>query len=104
MSEAKSSNSIRQITVTLFDQHYQVPCAEEEQDLLLEAVGLLNQQLEVTRSRGKLLNRERAALMVAVNLAADLQRARQALEEREQELRLVEQRLQQLVDRTRGAE
>ncbi|MBN2680150.1 cell division protein ZapA [Acidithiobacillus montserratensis] len=104
MSEAKSSNSIRQITVTLLDQHYQVPCADEEQELLLEAVRLLNQQLEATRSRGKLLNRERAALMVAVNLAADLQRARQALEERERDLQLVEQRLQQLVDRARGSE
>ena len=104
MSEAKSSNSIRQITVTLLDQHYQGPCADEEQELLLEAVRLLNQQLEATRSRGKLLNRERAALMVAVNLAADLQRARQALEERERDLQLVEQRLQQLVDRARGSE
>nr|WP_264319202.1 cell division protein ZapA [Acidithiobacillus montserratensis] len=88
----------------MLDQHYQVPCADEEQELLLEAVRLLNQQLEATRSRGKLLNRERAALMVAVNLAADLQRARQALEERERDLQLVEQRLQQLVDRARGSE
>ncbi|WP_414041081.1 cell division protein ZapA [Acidithiobacillus sp. M4-SHS-6] len=104
MSEAKSTHSVKQITVTLLDQHYQVPCADEEQELLLEAVRLLNQQLEATRSRGKLLNRERIALMVAVNLAADLQRTRQALEDREQDLRMVEQRLQQLVDRARGSE
>ncbi len=104
MSEAKPTNAVQQISVTLLDQHYQIPCPDEERELLLEAVRLLNEQLEVARSRGKLLSRERATLMVAVNLAADLQRTRQTLQAREHDLQLVEQRLQQLVDRARGAE
>lgn len=102
--ELNTPHAVHQVNITLLGQPYQVPCPPEEQTLLLEAVGLLNAQLEAARNRSKVVSKERATLMVAVNLAADLQRTRQALRAREAELDRVEQRLQQLVDRAGGAE
>ncbi|MHB1267307.1 MAG: cell division protein ZapA, partial [Acidithiobacillus ferriphilus] len=48
--------------------------------------------------------KERAALMVAINLAADLQRARQELQARDDQLNAVAARLRRLVDMGKGAE
>ena len=42
--------------------------------------------------------------MVAVNLAADLQRARQEVQARDEQLDRLENRLRRLVDMGRGAE
>lgn len=104
MSELNPPHALSQITVTLMGQNYQVPCAEDEQGLLLEAVQILNKQLDVARSRSKLVSKERDILMVAVNLAADLQRLKQELQMRQHDLQQVEQRLQHLVDRAKGSE
>jgi cell division protein ZapA len=102
--EATRSPTTNHVNITLLGQSYQVPCLLEEQALLLEAVALLNQQLEATRARGRMISKERAALMVAVNLAADLQRARQEVRVRDDQLTLLEDRLRRLVDMGRGAE
>ncbi|WP_298168061.1 cell division protein ZapA [Acidithiobacillus sp.] len=102
--ETTRSSTTHHVTITLLGQSYQVPCQPEEQVLLLEAVALLNQQLEATRAGGRTIGKERTALMVAVNLAADLQRARQELQARDDQLDAVEARLRWLVDMGKGAE
>jgi cell division protein ZapA len=98
------SSITHHVNITLLGQSYQVPCQLEEQVLLLEAVALLNQQIEATRAGGRTMGKERAALMVAINLAADLQRARQELQARDDQLNAVEARLRRLVDMGKGAE
>ena len=102
MPETIRTTSTDRVHITLLGQSYQVPCQPEEQALLREAVALLTERLEAARART--VGKERTALMVAVNLAADLQRARQELQERDQWLTALEERLRRLVDMGKGAE
>ncbi|MEY2333296.1 cell division protein ZapA [Acidithiobacillus ferrianus] len=102
MPETTRTASTDRVHITLLGQSYQVPCQPEEQTLLREAVALLTERLEAARARA--VSKERTALMVAVNLAADLQRARQELQERDQWLTALEDRLRRLVDMGKGAE
>ena len=104
MPEIIRSPITHHVNITLLGQSYQVPCLPEEQALLLEAVALLNQQLDAARGGGRTISKERTALMVAVNLAADLQRARQEVQARDEQLDRLESRLRRLVDMGRGAE
>ncbi|MBU2856891.1 cell division protein ZapA [Acidithiobacillus ferrooxidans] len=104
MPEATRNSATNRVNITLMGQSYQVPCLPEEQALLLEAVALLNQQLDAARAQGRTISKERTALMVAVNLAADLQRARQEVQARDEQFDRLENRLRRLVDMGRGAE
>jgi len=93
------------VDAQLLGQHYRVRCRPEEQALLREAVALLQKRLaEAGRQAARSVSKERLALMVAMNLAADLLRADEARAEQSATLEILARRLQALVDMGRGEE
>ena len=97
-----AAEAMEHLTITLLGQSYQIACPVEEQGLVQEAVTLLQGQIETVRARGRAASKERTVLMVAVNLAADLMRARQSLQAQETALADLEKRLRVLVDTARA--
>ncbi len=54
------------------DKEYRVACAPEEQDSLRNSAAFLNEKINEARRRGAALDKERVAIMVALNLAHEL--------------------------------
>lgn len=65
------------LNLTLMNHHFQVPCSDEEREILIEAATLLEDKLEQVNH----LKSESKALMVALNLCYDyLQLKRETLQ------------------------
>lgn len=64
------------LDVSLLGRDYKVSCKESERTELLDAVAFLDHRMHEIRESGKIANAERIAVMAALNLAHDLQRAR----------------------------
>lgn len=54
------------------DKDYRVACAPDEQDSLRNSAAFLNDKINEVRRRGSALDKERIAIMVALNLAHEL--------------------------------
>ena len=54
------------------DKDYRVACAPDEQDSLRNSAAFLNDKINEARRRGSALDKERIAIMVALNLAHEL--------------------------------
>jgi cell division protein ZapA (FtsZ GTPase activity inhibitor) len=64
------------LDVSLLGRSYKVACKESERSDLLDAVALLDRRMREIRESGKIAGSERVAVMAALNIAHDLQRAR----------------------------
>jgi cell division protein ZapA len=64
------------LDVTLLGRDYKVACNEGERAELMDAVAFLERRLQEVRAAGKVNGAERIAVMVALNLAHELLRAR----------------------------
>jgi len=64
------------LDISLLGRDYKVSCKESERTELLDAVAFLDRRMHEIRESGKIANAERIAVMAALNLAHDLQRAR----------------------------
>jgi len=64
------------LDVALLGRDYKVACRESERAELLEAVAFLDRRMREIRDGGKITSSERIAVMAALNIAHELQRAR----------------------------
>ena len=78
MSTRPAAESERSITldVSLLGRDYKVACKESERSELLDAVALLDRRMREIRDTRKIAGSERIAVMAALNIAHELQRAR----------------------------
>jgi cell division protein ZapA len=67
------------LDVSLLGRDYKVACRESERAELLDAVAFLDGRMREIRDSGKIAGSERIAVMAALNIAHDLQRARAEL-------------------------
>ncbi|WP_308387891.1 cell division protein ZapA [Acidithiobacillus sp. AMEEHan] len=105
MSQGNAADTRELIAAEFLNQSYQITCSPEERNLLGQAIALLQERLQAAKVRqGVGVQRERALLMVALNLAADLQRSQGELQQAQHTLETVTARLQNLVDMGQGAE
>ncbi len=65
------------VTVKILDKEYQVSCSAEEKGDLLEAAHELDHRMREVRQSGSVIGTERISVMVALNLAHDLLKAKQ---------------------------
>jgi cell division protein ZapA (FtsZ GTPase activity inhibitor) len=73
---AASGDAAITLDVSLLGRNYKVACKESERSDLLDAVALLDRRMREIRETGKIAGSERIAVMAALNIAHDLQRAR----------------------------
>ena len=66
------SDDVKPITVTILDKEYIVGCAENEREALFATVEFLNGKMEEQRDSGKVIGAERIAVMAAINIAHDM--------------------------------
>ena len=64
-------NSIS-LKIQILDKEYQVNCAPEEKEVLLESATLVNKKMEEIRKSSSIIGLERIAVMTALNLAHDV--------------------------------
>ncbi len=70
------SEAIAHVTIRILDKEFHVTCpADEEQDLLASA-DLVHRQMREIKVSGKVIGLDRAAVMVALNLANELLKLR----------------------------
>lgn len=61
------------VTLTILGKEYKIVCEPDEQDDLLRSAQQLDQQMRKIRDAGKVSGADRIAVMVAINLAHELQ-------------------------------
>lgn len=84
------------VTVQILDREYQVMCLPDERRSLMEAALYLDRQMREIRDSGKIMAAEKIAVMCALNLADELLKLRQGLQERESR---VDDRIRELTAR-----
>ena len=60
------------VSVRILEKEYFVACPYEERSALLDAAEFLNARMREIRDSGKVVGRDRIAVMVALNLANEL--------------------------------
>ena len=60
------------LKIQILDKEYQVNCAQEEKEVLLESATLVNKKMEEIRKSASIIGLERIAVMTALNLAHDV--------------------------------
>ena len=87
------------VTIRILEKEYHVACPAEERPSLLAAAELLNGKMREIRDSGRVVGLDRIAVMAALNMANELQRAQD--EDRELKdvvglrLRSIQERLDQ---------
>jgi cell division protein ZapA len=61
------------VTLTIMGKEYKIACEPDEQDDLLRSAQQLDAQMRKMRDAGKISGADRIAVMVALNLAHELQ-------------------------------
>ena len=61
------------VTLTILGKEYKIACEPDEQDDLLRSAQQLDNQMRKMRDAGKVSGADRIAVMVALNLAHELQ-------------------------------
>jgi Uncharacterized protein conserved in bacteria len=72
------------LDVNILGRVYKVACQESERKALLEAVSLLDSNMRKIHESNKAIGIERVAVIAALNLANELLRARQEVEDAQQ--------------------
>jgi cell division protein ZapA len=60
------------VTVSILGKEFMVACPERERDALHEAARYIDKQMREIHASGKVIGTERAAIMVALNVAHEL--------------------------------
>ena len=60
---------MKQIEATILGQSYMLACPPDGEDLLREAVAIVDREMSAIRDAGKVKARERIAVLTALNLA-----------------------------------
>jgi len=78
MSTRSAADSERQVTLdaSLLGRDYKFACKESERAELVEAVAFLDRRMREIREAGKVTGAERIAVMAALNIAHEMQRAK----------------------------
>ena len=63
------------VDIYILDKEYQVSCPPEERDALMQAAKQLDERMRAIRSGGSVIGLERIAVMAALNLTYDLNKA-----------------------------
>ncbi|MCW4152036.1 cell division protein ZapA [Halomonas sp. 18H] len=87
-----SDSSRPTIDITLLERQYTIACPPEEEDKLERAARYLDRAMQGIHSQGKVMDREKVAIMAALNIANELL-------ETHDEQRLGEQNLSELSER-----
>ncbi|NOU52725.1 cell division protein ZapA [Pseudoalteromonas sp. JBTF-M23] len=69
-----------QVEVSLLGKTHQFACTEGQEQVLLDAVALLNQRVEDMKQRSTVRNEQNALLLAALHLCHDLQALQQSKE------------------------
>lgn len=67
------SKRMQPVSLVIMGKDYKIACEPEEQDDLIEAARLLDEQMRKMRDSGKVNGADRIAVMAALNLAHELQ-------------------------------
>jgi cell division protein ZapA len=67
------SQKTQPVTLTIMGKEYKIACEPDEQDDLLRSAQQLDAQMRKMRDAGKISGADRIAVMVALNLAHELQ-------------------------------
>jgi len=60
---------MKQVETTILGQSYMLACPPDGEDLLREAVAIVDREMSLIRDAGKVKARERIAVLTALNLA-----------------------------------
>lgn len=105
MSQGSAASTRELIAAEFLHQSYQISCSAEERQLLEQAIETVQERLQLGKVRQTAgAQRERALLMVALNLAADLLRGQEEQLQAQMALESTTAQLQRLVDMGQGAE
>ncbi len=74
------------VEVRILDREYTVGVSDAERDSLLAAARLLDARMREIRGSNKMVSLDRVAVLAALNLAHELQQAREERDAREREL------------------
>ncbi len=74
--ETAATERLVTLDVAVLGRDYKVSCKESERSELLDVVAYLDRLMHEIRDAGKVASTERIAVMAALNIAHDLQRAR----------------------------
>ena len=61
------------VSLTILSKEYKIACDIDEQELLLESAKQLDEKMSKIRNAGKINGDDRIAVMVALNMAHELQ-------------------------------
>ena len=61
------------VSLTILSKEYKIACDIDEQELLLESAKQLDEKMRKIRNAGKINGDDRIAVMVALNMAHELQ-------------------------------
>lgn len=98
------SSNLTSVTVRILDKDYNVACPPEEKVALLKSAEHLNQRMKEIRDTGKVVGLDRMAVMVALNLANDLLKIEDAVNEVDTEVTERVRRMRARMDDALGAE
>ena len=70
------SKKIHAVTLMILGKEYKIACEPQEQDLLIDAARQLDSDMRKMRDSGKVNGVERIAVLAALNLAHELQIAK----------------------------
>jgi len=91
------------VVVSILDKEYKIACPEDERDALLMSAQIIDQKMREIRDSGKVVGTDRVAVIVALNIAHDLLRQRQALDNTAHDIGRRAQALQERIDSALGA-
>lgn len=74
------------VTIRILDREFTVGCSDEEREGLLAAARMLDARMREARGGNRMLGIDKVAVLVALNLAHELQQSRGTLDEREKVL------------------
>ncbi|WP_280547178.1 MULTISPECIES: cell division protein ZapA [unclassified Halomonas] len=84
--------------ITLLERSYAIACPPEEQDKLERAARYLDRAMQGIHSRGRVIDREKIAIMAALNIAHELLEALDDHRAGEQSLNELNARLEKALD------
>jgi cell division protein ZapA len=90
------SQSPEPVTVRIVDREYRVMCTPEQRRTLMESALFLDQQMREIRDSGKVSSMDKIAVMAALNLAEEVLKLRNEMQERRDH---VDARVSDLADR-----
>jgi len=96
------SADVARVGIRILEKEYQVACPVDERPALLASAEYLNGKMKEIRDTGKVVGLDRVAVMAALNIAAELLVARNAVPDEDADAELAA-RLRSLRERVESA-